>query len=178
MINQKFDDFSSDIYTLKNLDRYQCAPRIKSETVAEHSYFVTVLVLKLHDDYDFNLEKALKMALLHDYPESRISDVPNPVKNEFPEIRDALEKAEKGVCLKHLGEEYSNLLEEFNNKSSVEGLICYYADVCSCIQYSSLEVNLGNKDYMSEVLRNSKKRADEVKQKLKNYLRIKDDNSL
>lgn len=166
MINQTFENFMKDVYNMKSLVRYQTAVRVKSESVAEHSYFVTVLVLKLHDYFEFNLEKALRIALLHDYPEIYISDVPSPVKSRFPKIREAMDEAESEVVREKLGEEYVSLLQEFNDKSSPEGLICAYADICSCVQYSSLEVSLGNKDYMAYVLTYSGQKLKELEGQL------------
>ena len=46
-------DFVDDVYILKALTRYNNKFKIISESVAEHSYFVAVLTLKLHDDYEF-----------------------------------------------------------------------------------------------------------------------------
>lgn len=155
-----------DVYNLKSLVRYQTAVRLKSESVAEHSYFVTVLVLKLHDYFEFDLEKALKIALLHDYPEIYISDIPSPVKSRFPKVREAMDEAEREVVREKLGEDYVALLQEFNDKSSPEGLICAYADICSCVQYSSLEVALGNKDYMAYVLTHSGQRLKDMERLL------------
>lgn len=166
MIQQTFEAFMKDVYNLKSLVRYQTAVRLKSESVAEHSYFVTVLVLKLHDYFEFDLEKALRIALLHDYPEIYISDVPRPVKTRFPKIQEAMDEAERVVVREKLGEEYVELLQEFNDQSSPEGLICTYADICSCVQYSSVEVALGNKDYMAYVLTHSGQKLKEMEGKL------------
>lgn len=171
MINQTFDEFMKDIYGLKNLERYQTAVRLKSESVAEHSFFVSALVLKLHDLYEFDLLKALKMAITHDYTELYLSDVPSPVKNRFPKIREAMEEAEQIVALEKLGTEYAELMEEFNSNSSPEGVVCAYADICSCIQYATLEVELGNKDYMSYVLANSKVRVEKMRTALNAFSR-------
>mgnify|MGYP003333497098 FL=1 len=87
-------DFVNDVYTLKALTRYNNKFKIISESVAEHSYFVSVLTLKLHDDYEFNLEKALKMSLIHDIPELHLSDVTHDVKRNFPKLADEVVKAE------------------------------------------------------------------------------------
>jgi 5'-deoxynucleotidase YfbR-like HD superfamily hydrolase len=87
-------DFVDKIYTLKALTRYNNKFKIISESVAEHSFFVAVMTLKLHDDYNFNLEKALKMALIHDIPELHLSDVTHDVKRNFPQLAEEVTKAE------------------------------------------------------------------------------------
>lgn len=58
--------YSKTLNTLRHLVRYQNVQRIHSETVAEHSFIVAAFVLKLREYYVFNLEKALKLALIHD----------------------------------------------------------------------------------------------------------------
>ena len=94
MINSKLGNYLLNVNNLRNLTRYQTAPRVSSESVAEHSFFVAAYVLKLYDYYNFNLEKALRMALLHDFNEVFISDVPFPIKSKYKEINKELEKAE------------------------------------------------------------------------------------
>ena len=83
--------------------------KIISESVAEHSYFVAVLTLKLHDDYEFDLEKALKMALVHDIPELHLSDVTHDVKRNFPKLADEVTKAEYVI----MRDKYPNWYSEF-----------------------------------------------------------------
>ena len=141
-------DFVDNIYTLKALTRYNNKFKIISESVAEHSYFVAVLTLKLHDDYEFNLEKALKMALVHDIPELHLSDVTHDVKRNFPKLAEEVTKAE-AVKL---------------------------ADNLSCVQYAHAEIELGNKGYMKEVATNAGKRVKECTENLQKYRRIKNAN--
>ncbi len=53
----KIKNFLSDIYALKSLIRYSNTFRILNESIAEHSYFVSLIVLELHNHYDFAIEK-------------------------------------------------------------------------------------------------------------------------
>ena len=53
MINSDLGNYLSNINNLRNLTRYQAAPRVSSESVAEHSFFVAAYVLKLYD-FPFN----------------------------------------------------------------------------------------------------------------------------
>ena len=48
-MNGKFKKFTDKIYTLKALTRYNNKFKIISESVAEHSFFVAIFVLKLHE---------------------------------------------------------------------------------------------------------------------------------
>ena len=94
MINSNLTNYLYNVNNLRNLTRYQAAPRVSSESVAEHSFFVAAYVLKLYDYYDFNLEKALRMALLHDFNEVFVSDVPFPIKSKYKALNKELERAE------------------------------------------------------------------------------------
>ena len=116
--------FSKDIDVLRSLIRYQNCNRLVNESVAEHSFYVAVFVLKLREYYDFNLEVALKTALIHDIPEARISDIPHNIKLANPEVAAALEKAEEKVTIDMLSEEANALLKNFNHGDTVEGKIC------------------------------------------------------
>ena len=171
MINNNLTEFLYNIDNLRNLVRYQTAPRVSSETVAEHSYFVSVYVLKLHDYYEFNLSKALEMSLLHDFSEVFISDVPHPIKSKYAKINDELTKAEHEVNRICISEEFSNNLEEFNNLSSAEGIMVALADILSVVTYSKYEINLGNSKYMKNVYNNAERRYREVIKLAEPYLR-------
>lgn len=171
IINQSLGSFIKDVDGLRNIVRYATAPRNARETVAEHSFFVASYVLKLYDLYDFDLQKALSLGLLHDFPEIYISDVPHPIKAQNPELNDALEAAEHKVAVDHLSETVAGWLKEFNNGSSPEGLVCGLADVLSVVSYSSYEVALGNKDYMLDVFEKVQVRWLEILKKLDPYKR-------
>ena len=156
---------------LRNLVRYQSAPRVSSETVAEHSFFVAAYVLKLHDYYDFKLEKALSMAILHDYAEAFISDVPSPIKQQFPNIAIALEDAEHKIISDHISKDFANYMDEFNDKLSAEGCMVALADILSVVSYAKYEIGLGNSEYMKDVLRNAKNKINKLVAISNKYIR-------
>ena len=101
--------------------------------------------MKLREYYDFNLEVALKTALIHDIPEARISDIPHNIKLANPEVAAALEKAEEKVTVDMLSEEANVLLKSFNHGDTVEGKICQLADVLSVVLYANDEIKCGNR---------------------------------
>ena len=137
--------FSKNVDVLRSLIRYQNCNRLVNESVAEHSFYVAVFVLKLREYYDFNLEVALKTALIHDIPEARISDIPHNIKIANPEVAAALEKAEEKVTVDMLSEEANVLLKSFNHGDTVEGKICQLADVLSVVLYANDEIKCGNR---------------------------------
>lgn len=155
-IKCELDEFLRCVDGLRNLVRYQTAPRAAKESVAEHSFFVASYVLKLHDYYNFDLKKGLRLALLHDFSEVFISDVPHPIKSRFPSITQELEKAERTVNAEYIGEDFANELEEFNQTSTIEGIIVALADILSVASYAKFEMELGNSAYMQNVYRRSR----------------------
>ena len=154
-------DFTDSIYTLKALTRYNNKFKIISESVAEHSFFVAILVLKMYDEYNFSLETALPMALIHDVPELHLSDVTHDVKKNFPNIKNAITEAEL-IVMKEKYPQWVSLFESFEAQDSVEALIVKFADNLSCVQYAKAEVLLGNKGYMKDVVKDAGKRVKQL----------------
>lgn len=169
-ININLSDYMINIDKLRNLVRYQNAPRVSEETVAEHSFFVAAYVLKLHNYYNFDLKKALSIAILHDYAEVFISDIPHPIKKQFPVIEDCLKEAENKIIKEHISDDFSNWLSEFNNINTAEGCIVSLADILSVISYSKYEIELGNSKYMKDVLEKAIKRAEYMFTACEKYL--------
>jgi putative hydrolase of HD superfamily len=133
-------------YKLKNLVRFNLKPRVKDETVAEHSYFVAFFTsficneLKLSDKIK---NQALEYALVHDFSEIEISDIPHSFKC-VEGVKDFIDKHEQSVIDRILPN-YSKLFKDIRNggneliKSIVE-----LADILSVIQYIYSEKDLGN----------------------------------
>ena len=137
--------FSKDIDIMRNLIRYQNVHRQVNESVAEHSFYTTIFVLKLREYYNFNLEVALKTALVHDLAEVAISDVPHNIKIANPDLSKILEDAEERVNKAKLSDEAANYVKNFNQGSTPEGLACQLADVLSVVLYSNAELKCGNR---------------------------------
>lgn len=137
--------FAKDINILRSLVRYQNCHRNINETVAEHSFYVAAFVLKLREYYEFDLQTALKTALIHDCMEARISDVPHNIKAKNPKLSASLEEAETIVLNEMFYPEAKKCLDDFNNGNNVEGLIVQLADVLSVILYANAEIESGNR---------------------------------
>jgi 5'-deoxynucleotidase YfbR-like HD superfamily hydrolase len=165
-------DFVDSIYTLKALTRYNNKFKIINESVAEHSFFVAVLVLKMYDDYNFNLKTALKMSLIHDIPELHLSDVTHDVKKNFPKLAKEVLNAEYAIMRKKYPNWYYTF-RDFESGESVEAQVVKMADNLSCVQYATAEMALGNKGYMKEVAKDAGRRVMECENKLKKYRRDK-----
>lgn len=98
-------------------------PKEICESVAEHSFAVTVLALFLADNYfpQLDLKKVLEMALLHDFGEIYAGDL-TPVNNLKAEEKYRREQQSIQQVLSKLprGEKYIALWEEFEKGETPE----------------------------------------------------------
>ena len=103
------------------------------ESIADHSYRVALITLFLADELrekgvEVNVEKALKIALLHDIGEARITDIPLTAQSYINK-----EKAEKKAVMELLlasprPKEYFRLWREYEEETSFEGRLVKFAD--------------------------------------------------
>jgi putative hydrolase of HD superfamily len=111
---------------------------IKStESIADHSYRVALLAMLLGDmlqerGVHLDMEKLLRIAVLHEIPEAKIGDVPFPAFQFLSE--EVKEKAEKEAVrsmvsrLGRIGENYEKLWAEFEDRGSLEAKVVRAAD--------------------------------------------------
>ncbi len=103
------------------------------ESVAEHSYAVALTCMILADrmDIDVDVEKLLRIALLHDLPEHMLGDIHAPATQVLGEdVKEAaevriLERLFEGLPER---ERYVELWKEFADRSSVEGRLVRAVD--------------------------------------------------
>lgn len=132
------------VYNLKFIQRYSITPRITNETVAEHSFFVATYVMELYKDYKFDLNKAVQMAIIHDFAESFIGDITLSTKTMCPDLVEAASNAEKEVMFQNFPSFIYELYREYEQRTSVESLIVKLADTMQVKQYAGNEIELGN----------------------------------
>ena len=164
------DEYYTKIYTLSFINRYTNVIRVKNEDVAQHSFFVSAIVLKLHEDYDFDLGKALQAAISHDISEADLSDVTHDVKVKFPNLANEISIAENTVLKKYPPAVRVGFLIFIGD--SVEGLVVNLADVIQVQQYLSNEISLGNAK-LSSIENQTRVRRHALEQELKSYERAK-----
>lgn len=148
------EDLKSD-YMLKNLTRFNTAPRITNESVAEHSYFVVYYAYILSRKIGFGkgmTNLCMMKALLHDVAEKEISDVPHNIKQKYPEIKEALKKAE----IEWYQKNHKEYLHD-GKKYDIIDYVVELADIYSVRQYCLYEISLGNSN-MEEILKSSYER--------------------
>ena len=75
---------------LKDTTRHCYTPGGRHESVAEHSWRITLMAYWISDEFpEANLEKLLKMCLIHDLGEAFTGDLPSFEKTEVNEEREA-----------------------------------------------------------------------------------------
>ncbi|NJR72716.1 MAG: HD domain-containing protein [Scytonema sp. CRU_2_7] len=154
------EKFLEETYHLKTLIRYNNTPRLLNESIAEHMYYVALIVYKLYEFYTFDLSVALKIALFHDIPEIYLSDMPSNTKKMFPEMKKAVQDNQKKAS-DLIDPTMTPFIEQYETQSSSEAKIVKLADLLSVIQYTSVEASLGNK-YMDRICKSTKILVDEM----------------
>lgn len=107
------------------------------ESIADHTFGVAWVAMLLADravarGLPVNVEKVLRMALLHDLSEARTGDLPSTIKPYFPgdTLKQADEQAARKI-LQPLGEAGANYLalrHEYEQRTSLEARIVKAAD--------------------------------------------------
>jgi putative hydrolases of HD superfamily len=130
-----------ELQRLKRLDRTGWTLRglaNGTESVAAHSFGVGITAMLLADEIQargtaLDVEKILRMALLHDWAETRVGDMPKTAVSYFgSEARRKAEIAAFADVTKEAGAgrgRYRNLYDEYEARESLESLIVKAADV-------------------------------------------------
>lgn len=111
-----------------------------AESVADHSYGVVVAAMLLADELiaqgiAVNVERVLRMAVLHDWAEARVGDMPRTASEYFgAEARKRAERAAfddlvSGLAADGLAEKYGALHEDYEERVSLEARLVKAADV-------------------------------------------------
>ena len=130
-----------ELQRLKRLDRTGWTLRglpNGTESVAAHSFGVTVAAMLLAVEIkahgtDVDLEKVLRMALLHDWAETRVGDMPKTAVSYFgTQARRTAEIAAFADIVAEAGASsstYRTLYQEYEERESLEARIVKAADV-------------------------------------------------
>jgi putative hydrolase of HD superfamily len=120
-----------------------------TESVASHSFGVTVAAMLLADKIkargsEIDIERVLKMALLHDWAETRVGDMPTTATKYFgAEVRTKAETAAFADIVSNLGaveSEYRSLYQDYELRDSLEARLVKAADIIDLlIQAYALE---------------------------------------
>ncbi len=149
-------DFLLAIRSLMTVGRFSVYKCHFREDVAQHSYFTAVYAMILADlergkGTKVDVEKLLRMALLHDAEEARTGDIHHPFKHQdapFAETLDnrALEWFENlmGGLPEDLAHNYIRLRKASRETSANEASILKAADKIEALLWAYEEYLLGN----------------------------------
>lgn len=160
------DDYN--VYKLSNIIRYSQQNKIKNETVAEHSYYVTWFVNRLCTKYELGDTirlMALETALLHDIPEVITNDITYDVKRMIPEVPALLQPYEEEVIKEHSSRAYKVLFNPETPEEIIAKKVVKHADILSVLQYCQNEEMLGNKNF-TELRRATEQRVKDSREDL------------
>jgi putative hydrolases of HD superfamily len=131
-----------ELQRLKRLDRTGWVLRglpPGAESVASHSYGVALAAMLLADEVrrrgvEVNVERVLRLALLHDLAETRTGDMPRTVARYYgEELRRRAERAAFDDVMSGLGAEgardYGELHEDYERRASLEARLVKAADI-------------------------------------------------
>ena len=141
-------EFFFQIAGLKKLPRSGWKIKVgldNSESVAEHSYMMSVMAMVLSDLKSLNSEKVIKMSILHDWAESKIGDfMPDEIGYDK---KSELETYAMTEILESLPQtiqsDYQNIWDEFLVRDTPESRLVHELD--------KLEMALQAKIYEKDV---------------------------
>ena len=126
-------DFFNTVADLKKIPRKGWKEKVgllTPESVADHSYNTAVMTMVLSDLKEFDTEKILRMALLHDMAESVTGDfTPEEIskkdkrKMENNAMQDILSKLPS-----KLASNYTKIWKEYQNGNSKEAILVHEID--------------------------------------------------
>lgn len=158
-------DFLSELIRLKSLPRTGWLLRgVRDvESIADHSFGVAMIAMIIADRAEvsgmkINVERVLRMALLHDLAEVRTGDLPATIKPYFDAVmlKAADEQATKEVLapLGEAGNKYLELRHEYEQRTSLESRIVKAADKIDLL-LQAREYEKGGANNLAEFWHNS-----------------------
>ena len=126
-------NFFFQIANLKNIPRTGWKTKLhisNPESVADHSYMMTVMAMIMSDIKNLNTEKIIKMSLLHDWAESKIGDfMPDEIE---PDKKIVLEENAMneilGILPNPVKDDYSTIWNEYQDMVSSESKLVHEID--------------------------------------------------
>ncbi len=118
----EYIEFLGKIEKLKCNTRHSWTSCGTQESVAEHSWRLAVMAMLCADEYpDLDMNKVIKMCLIHDFGEAITGDIPSFYKTEENEADEERAVEELLSTLpKSLGDELKALFAEMNAKETPE----------------------------------------------------------
>lgn len=142
----KLQELFGHLNTLKRIPRtgwLLCnVPLGEVEDVAQHTFDVATMTLVLADELErlkikINRERALSMAVVHDWAEALVGDFPYPALKylESEKTKNKIERNALNDLLRDLpmNEKYLGLWQEYSEKHTLEAKLVHTADYLSIL---------------------------------------------
>lgn len=117
--------------------RFHTVPTIGTQTVAEHSFNVCMILVDLCGNKTST--ELLKAALFHDLPEVETGDIPATAKWSHPMLKSELDTVEDRFVHKHCLQTTLDISEQLALK---------HADMIELVQYCLDQLRMGNKNML------------------------------
>ena len=148
-------DFFLDIRSLMTVGRFSVYKCHFREDVAQHSYFTTLYAMVLADlerrlGTKVDVERLMRMAVLHDAEEARTGDVHHPFKHQDIAFAEAMDTRGFEWFGKMLGGLPQDIAQEYlglrkaERETSTEASILKAADKIEALLWAYEEYLLGN----------------------------------
>ena len=144
-------------YQLKTIRRYNNIATLSNETLAEHMYFTSLMIIRsqaLLDINDQEYVQLLEYSLVHDVPELITGDFPHDLKLREPRFKELLEPIEDQVFF----EEFSAPKGYYDK---IKPLFKMY-DLLQVVQFCNHELLLGSNN---QEIKEIREHADELAHK-------------
>ena len=136
--------FIKEIENLKSVTRTAWTKTGRRESTAEHSWRLAMLLMVLSDDFkDLDIDKAIKMSLVHDLGELYDGDISAKLQNDNDNKAEMEEKAMRRMLTilpENLAENIYDLWKEYNECSTKEAKLVKAMDKLETI----VQHNQGN----------------------------------
>lgn len=176
MEHRTFIEFLNKIEKLKCNTRHSWTSSGRQESVAEHSWRLSVMAMLCADEYpELDINKVIKMCLIHDFGEAITGDIPSFLKTEQNEIDEdnAVAKllselpdhfrVELGALFDEMNERKSPEAKLFKSLDNLEALVSHNeADISTWLE-CEYEENLTYGQKNSEWSEWTKKLKEEIK---------------
>lgn len=158
MSEPRFDRFMDRLRGLSVVGRWNFHPRLTTETVAEHSFYVgfyAAMLAMMDGVRDHILLDVVMSAICHDFEESVTGDLPMLVKREVKNEWVAVEDRAMSQLLQFLPHDLAKAIGHRKFVSGINGddaeRVKKYvkaADILDVIMYCRSEKALGNKSFL------------------------------
>ena len=143
------EDFFFTVANLKKIQRKGWKEKLNlanPESVADHSYSMTVMAMALSELFNLDVQKTIKMALLHDLAESKTGDfTPDEITKENKlELETNALKQIFTTLPENIANNYLKIWQEFQLQETLESKLVHDIDKLEMIVQAKMYINDGH----------------------------------